>query len=125
MRLTTIGLAGIAASLLALPAFAHHTHAMFDFTRTVELNATVKDFKWTNPHSWLHVTAPNAQGQVVEFTIEMSSPSGLVQRGWTPTTVTPGDKIVLTIYPTKGGGNGGTLKEVKLADGKALGHEND
>jgi hypothetical protein len=120
----TLALAGVAA-LIAVPAFAHHTHAMFDFTRTVELNATVKDFKWTNPHSWLYVMAPDASGQVVQYTIEMSSPSGLVQRGWTPSTVSPGDKILLTIYPTKGGGNGGTLKDVKLADGTSLGHEND
>jgi hypothetical protein len=125
MRSRTLGLAVVSAALFAVPAFAHHTHAMFDFTQTVELNATVKDFKWTNPHSWLYVMAPNASGQVVQYTIEMSSPSGLVQRGWTPTTVSPGDKILITIYPTKSGGNGGTLKDVKLADGTALGHEND
>jgi hypothetical protein len=125
MRLRTVGLAGIAAASFALPAFAHHTHAMFDFTRTVDLQATVKDFKWTNPHSWLHIMAPNARGEIVEYTIEMSSVSRLVSRGWKPTTVSPGDKLMVTIYPTKDGGNGGTLKTATFADGTALGHEND
>jgi hypothetical protein len=123
MRSKALALAGAGFALFTIPAFAHHTHAMFDFTRTVELNGTVKDFKWTNPHSWLHVMAPNARGEMVEYTIEMSSPVSLVGRGWKPTTVVPGDKVLVTIYPTKNGGPGGTLKAAKLADGTALGQE--
>ena len=123
MRLTGFGFAGIATALFAVPAFAHHTHAMFDFTRTVELNATVKEFKWTNPHSWLHVMAPNAQGEMVEYAIEMSAPAALVSRGWRPTSVAPGDKVRAIIYPTKDGGSGGTLKTVTRPDGSSLGTE--
>jgi hypothetical protein len=55
----------------------------------------------------------------------MSSVSRLGSRGWKPTTVSPGDKLMVTIYPTKDGGNGGTLKTATFADGTALGHEND
>src|SRR5688572_12893518 len=66
MRLTGFGFAGIATALFAVPAFAHHTHAMFDFTRTVELKAKVNEFKWTNPHRWRHLMTPKAQGEMVE-----------------------------------------------------------
>jgi hypothetical protein len=123
MRPKAIAFSGFAIALFTVPAVAHHTHAMFDFTRTVELNGTVKDFKWTNPHSWLHVMAANPRGEMVEYTIEMSAPASLVSRGWKPTTVVPGDKVLITIYPTKNGGNGGTLKAAKLADGTALGQD--
>jgi hypothetical protein len=123
MNLRTFGLAGAALALFAVPALAHHTHAMFDFTRTVELDATVKEFKWTNPHSWLHVMAANARGEMVEYAIEMGAPSGLVGRGWRPTSVVPGDKVRAIIYPTKDGGPGGTLKTVTRPDGSSLGTE--
>jgi hypothetical protein len=123
MKLTIIGFASAAVILPALPAFAHHSHAMFDFTRTLELNATVTKFEWTNPHSWLHVMAANDKGESVAWAIEMGAPGGLVGRGWRPTSVVPGDKVIVNIYPTKDGSSGGTLRNIKLANGQALGTE--
>ena len=123
MKLTTLGLAVFAAALPALPVFAHHSHAMFDFTKTVELNATVTKFEWTNPHSWLHVLVASEKGEPLEYAIEMGAPSALVGRGWRPTTDVPGDKVIVNIYPTKDGSTGGTLRNIKLPDGKAFGTE--
>ena len=116
---------GFVASVVAAPALGHHTHAMFDFDRRLELEGTIKSFKWTNPHSWIHVTTTIARGEPMEYALELSSPARLVSRGWKPTTLAPGDKVSMRIHPTKGGGNGGTLISITLPDGRTLGHEND
>ena len=62
MKVRTLGLAGVTASLLAAPAFAHHSFAMFDATKDLTLQGTVKGFEWTNPHMWLYVIVPQASG---------------------------------------------------------------
>ena len=54
-------LAGIALSAAA-PAFAHHSFAMFDRAKVANMSGTVKEYEWTNPHVWIHVTVPDAQG---------------------------------------------------------------
>jgi hypothetical protein len=123
MNRSILALASAVALLSAAPSLAHHSHAMFDFTKTLELNATVTKFEWTNPHSWLHVLVVNEKGEPVEYAIEMGAPAALVGRGWRPTLVVPGDKVIVNIYPTKDGSSGGTLRNIKLPDGKAFGTE--
>ena len=108
-------------ALLAPPALAHHTHAMFDFDKRVERVGTVKAFKWTNPHSWLHVLAADEKGAMIEYTLELGAPAALVSRGWKPTTVATGDKVTVRFFPTRDGGPGGSLMTIVLPDGKTLG----
>ena len=40
---------------------AHHSYAMFDMSKTVTLQGTIRDFQWTNPHSWIWIDVPDAQ----------------------------------------------------------------
>ena len=125
MKRTFFVTTGIAAAMIAVPALAHHSHAMFDFTKKVALEGTVKEFKWTNPHSWLHVMAANERGEIVEFAFEMGAPTGLLSRGWRPNTVAPGDKVTVSFYPTKTGSPGGSLTGIKLPDGTIMGEQYD
>ena len=97
--------AGIAASLIAAPAFAHHSFAMFDASKTVTLNGTVKSFEWTNPHMWLTVMVPQASGQPIEYPLEMQ---GIM-------------KVTAVIHPLKDGTHGGQLLSVVLASGDKVG----
>ena len=113
--------AGIAMSLVAVPAFAHHSFAMFDATKTVTLNGTVKSFEWTNPHMWLTVTVPQASGQPIEYPLEMQGIAGAVKLGWKRDTARPGDKISVNIHPLRDGTHGGQLLSVVLANGEKLG----
>ncbi len=118
---TKIAFGLFAVIATASPALAHHSHVMFDFEKSVEIKGTVKTFKWTNPHSWLHVVAPNAKGQNVEHAIEMGSIAGLVGQGWKPKTVVPGDKVTISIHPMKDGSPGGEIRYIVLPNGNSLG----
>jgi hypothetical protein len=111
----------IGATLLcARPVFAHHSMAMFDRDKLVELDGTVKDFQWTNPHSWLDIVVPDEKGGEVVWGVELQSLNVLGHLGWKPSTLKPGDKIKVTVHPLKNGDPGGMLGEITLADGKVL-----
>lgn len=43
-------------------ATAHHSAAMFDHSKTLTLHGTVKNFQFTNPHSWLIVMVTGTDG---------------------------------------------------------------
>src|SRR5205085_10127571 len=112
MKFATLGLAGTAA-IFAFPAVAHHSFAMFDANRTVTLQGTIKEFEWTNPHSWILLNVTNAQGQPEQWTIEAGAPAGLVRPGWGPRTLAPGMRVGATIHPFKDGTHGGPVLAVE------------
>jgi Family of unknown function (DUF6152) len=124
MKFKSLGLAGIAVAMSAMPAFAHHSFAMFDAEKKVTLDGTVKEFQWTNPHSWILLTVSNAQGQPEQWAIEMGGPSGLARQGWVPKTLTPGMKAQAVIHPLRDGTPGGQFMAVTLPDGTQLGNPN-
>jgi len=115
------GAALIAAMIAAsASAVAHHSYSMFDMKTTRTLVGTVKQFEWTNPHSWLWVYVPNDQGEMEQWGIEGMSPNFLGRRGWSKNTLRPGDKITLEIHPLRNGEKGGTFLTVTLPDGKVM-----
>jgi Family of unknown function (DUF6152) len=125
MTSRSLGLAAIAVSaitLSALPAVAHHSFAMFDAEKTKTLEGTVKEFQWTNPHSWILLTVDNAQGQPEQWAIEMGGPGALARQGWVPKTLRPGMKVKTVIHPLRDGNNGGQFMAVTLPDGTLMGN---
>jgi Family of unknown function (DUF6152) len=124
MKLTALGFAGLAIALSAIPASAHHSFAMFDGTATTTLDGTVKEFQWTNPHSWLLLAVADADGQPVQWAIELGGPGGLARQGFAPTTLTPGMNVKVAIHPLKDGTHGGQFMALTFADGTQLGNPN-
>jgi Family of unknown function (DUF6152) len=122
MKFRTVGFAGIAALVSAMPAVAHHSFAMFDATKLVTLEGTVKQFQWTNPHAWIILLVADGEGQPVQWAIEMNGPTGLARDGWYPKTLTPGMKVKVVIHPLRDGNNGGQFLAVTLPDGTLLGN---
>ncbi len=120
-RLT--GAAMLAAAALCLPhapALAHHSFAVFDRDKMLTLNGTIKEFEWTNPHSWIQIEVPNDKGVVEEWGIECNSPNNLARQGWKSTSLKPGDKVSVVIHPMRTGEKGGSFVSVTLPDGKQL-----
>ncbi len=103
MKFKALGLAGIAIAMYSIPAFAHHSFAMFDADKKMTLEGTIKEFQWTNPHSWILINVPNAAGQPEQWAIELGAPGGLARQGWVPKTLTPGMKVTAVIHPLKDG----------------------
>ena len=107
-------------ALAAVPASAHHSYSMFDMAKTVELKATVTQFKWQNPHSFI-LADVEAPGGKERWAIEMTAPANLVQEGWKRTSLKAGDKVTIWVHPLRSGAKGGSYAGVRLADGKTLG----
>jgi hypothetical protein len=116
IRAATTVLLGVLLSA-TLPAVAHHSTAMFDFTKTVTLEGTIKDFQWTNPHTWTIVTVTGKPGVAGEYGLEGMSPNYLARNGWTKRTLKSGDKVKLAVHPLKDGRKGGFMVSVTMPDG--------
>src|ERR1700722_2759352 len=117
LRLTAA--AGIMISILTgvAPASAHHSFAMFGFSNTVTLTGTVKEFRWSNPHVILLVTAaPKAGEPEQDWTMELTSPGNLTRVGWSRHSLSPGDRIELSFNPLRDGKHGGAFDKATLLD---------
>ena len=114
--------AAIALSLAgaSAPALAHHSFAMFDFQASKSVTGTIEQFDWTNPHTFIWLQVPTANGGSERYGFEGMSPNYLGRRGWSKTTLNPGDKVTVTYHPLKDGTKGGTYQKVTLSDGKEL-----
>jgi translation initiation factor IF-1 len=97
-------------------AWVHHSGAMFDRTRVIEIKGVVKEFAWTNPHSSFKV---EVEDQL--WSIEMNGTSNLVHEGWKKTTIKPGDKVTVSVNPLRDGRPGGWFVGILLANGATLG----
>lgn len=81
------------ASLKSWHAFAHHSHANLDRNDIQQHSGIVSEYSWSMPHVYLKVRAPNAAGTVVEYSIELLHPPGMLERGWNQDSFKPGDAI--------------------------------
>lgn len=114
----TLTVALLAAS--ALPAFAHHSFAMFDMTKTINVQGKVKEVQWTNPHVWVALTVTE-NGKSIDLNFEAAAIPVLKNAGWTKDTVKAGDSITIIGHPYKDGRTGGSIDHVLLADGRKVG----
>lgn len=113
----------LAAGLMAAGAgvaAAHHSAAVFDASTQKVLTGTVKKFDYTNPHTWVWIDVPNDQGGVDTWGVEGMSPNYLNRRGWTRTTLKPGDKLTITVRPMKSGEKAGMWLSAKRPSGEVL-----
>jgi hypothetical protein len=126
MKLKIAGCAVIALAALAVPAQAHHSFAMFDQEKTISISGTVKEFEWSNPHAWIHITATDdATGRPVDWAFEMGSVGQIAAQGWKSDSIKPGDKITVTGHPLRDGSRGGQYRSVKFADGSTISQRPD
>ena len=117
-RLGLWGVAFVACGIAGV-SWSHHSNAMFDETKVVTLEGTVRDFQWTNPHTWIQLRVME-NGQEVEYSIEGRSPNALARIGWKRTTLQPDDKVRVTMNPLKSGERSGNVLTVVKADGTVI-----
>ncbi|HEV7631645.1 MAG TPA: DUF6152 family protein [Steroidobacteraceae bacterium] len=117
-------LCSVAAAVLAAsagPAAAHHSANMFDSQKEVVLEGTIKEFQWTNPHTWIQVLVADPKGAAVEWSIEGGSPNLVGRQGWKRNSFKAGDKVVMKVHPLRNGDAGGSFVSATFSDGRTLG----
>lgn len=121
-RLTTLALA--AASFCQVgPAAAHHSSAMFDGQKLIEVTGVVREFQYTNPHSWLLVDVTNEDGSVTTWGFEAEGPSTLMRAGIRMSTLPPGTEITIRGNPMKDGRPAAAWVDA-VVDGKKINPRN-
>lgn len=99
----TVLMASALAAAIAVPALAHHSGAMFDDKKEVTLTGVVKEFQYTNPHSWLLIDVKGQDGKVTTWGFEAEGPSTLLRAGIRRSDFAPGTPITITGHPMKDG----------------------
>ena len=99
----TVLIAGAIAAAVAVPVLAHHSGAMFDDKKEVTLSGVVKEFQYTNPHSWLLIDVKEKDGKVTTWGFEAEGPSTLLRAGIRRGDFAPGTPVTITGHPMKDG----------------------
>jgi len=105
MKLKSLILAPVAAFLLTGSAWAHHSHANYDTKEFTQLEGTVKELRWMNPHNWIYLEVVD-QGKPALWVLEGGSPAGVQRNGWTKEDVSPGAVLKVSCNPLKDGSRG-------------------
>jgi uncharacterized protein DUF6152 len=85
----------------AAVASAHHGLAQFDQTHKVTLKGTVTTFRFVNPHSIIEFDVKDEEGHAQGWQAELTSAVRL--KGWSATSLEPGDVVTVTGYRAKSG----------------------
>jgi len=104
--------------VVSLPLSAHHGAAEYDNAKTISLQGTVTALQYLNPHALILFTVKDDKGQTADWTAELQSPNLLSRRGWSRSTLKPGDQVVITGHPVKNGVKAMTGQKVVFTDGR-------
>src|SRR5687767_15456124 len=118
LRGATVGVALLVVA--ASSTWAHHSATMFEQTKTITVEGVVKEFQFTNPHSWLLVDVTDKNGKVTTWGFEAEGPSTLGRAGIRKSDLMPGTKLTITGHPMKDGRPAALWIDAVLASGKKL-----
>jgi len=107
------GLIGASLLLGASPATAHHSFALSDVNKSITLEGTVKQFDWTNPHSWIHLIVLGTNNQPEEWLVELPAAASLARDGWNKNYLKLGERMSVRINPLNSGMKGGSLQSFR------------
>jgi hypothetical protein len=125
MHVKSIALAAATAALLAIPAWAHHSHANYNTNEFTTVSGTITEVVWTNPHVWLYMEVANAQGRPQMWAMEGGSVTSLMRGGWQRNSLKPGDKVSVRCHRLRDGSEGCLLGFFTNINGTAMDKEFD
>ncbi len=102
------------------PAIAHHGGSAYDTAHPLTLTGTVKQFQFIQPHPLITLEAKDDQGNMVEWSVEMTAPNHLTHYGWTGKKLKPGDQITVVGSPSKNGLKVLNLRKISWATGEEI-----
>jgi hypothetical protein len=102
-------------------ADAHHSFAAdFDVTKPVRLTGRVAKIEWLNPHVHIYIEVTDRNTTPTTWSIELGSPNGLRQRGWTSKSLKIGDVITIDGVLAKDGSHLANATSIVLPSGVRL-----
>ncbi|MEP7313838.1 MAG: DUF6152 family protein [Pseudomonadota bacterium] len=114
-----LGATLILLSVITGVAYAHHSTANFDRTRLQTITGTVKYFGFTNPHSYIDMSAPNpVTGKTEDFKVFAAGRVLLVRYDWKVSDLKAGDIVKVSGYPDRKDPHFMYLAKVTFASGK-------
>ncbi len=108
----------LSSALCIGSAAAHHAGVMFDEESEVTLRGIVREFQFTNPHSWLLVDVTNDDGSMTTWGFEAEGPSIMMRRGIRPGDLAPGTRLTITGRPMRDGRPAAAWTHAVREDGK-------
>ena len=131
MKIVSVAVLATGLSLFAVGASAHHGAAAYDISKTTTITGTVTEFRFINPHVLIFIAVTDENGDVAQWSGELTSPNRLarMERGstvrWHRDILQPGDEITLSGNPARNGAPSLRLQTVIDANGITLiGEEN-
>jgi hypothetical protein len=111
-----VSVALLAAGICVDPAFAHHSFAMYDQTKTLVLTGVAHQFVAQANHAELHfyVIGPDGKlekdqnGQLVDWGVEMAGAAAVARQGITAESFAAGTIFTVHMNPLRSGGNFGS-----------------
>jgi hypothetical protein len=103
MRFISGCLAALVTVAAVLPIQAHHSQAMYDVKTWKTIEGTVKQMRWTFPHTWLYVDVKDAKGHVQTWGLEGGNPNSIQGTGVKKDDLKPGDKVSARCHPMVSG----------------------
>jgi hypothetical protein len=118
---TSLVLAGLL--LFASPAQSHHSNVAYEVNKVITVTGVVKEFRWSNPHTWLYLTVDDGKGAKVEWAAEGRAPGVLLRAGWTRSSLKGGETVTVDMSPAKNGTHTAIIARVTKADGTILSNQ--
>ncbi len=120
IKTLTVPLFVAAAFFGAVPAFSHHSNLAYEVTKVITITGVVKEFRWSNPHTWLTVVVTDEKGNKLEWSCEGRAPGVLLRAGWSKNVLKPGETVTVDMSPARDGSKTAIIARVTKADGTIL-----
>jgi uncharacterized protein DUF6152 len=102
MTMRRLFLLAIGVALIASTASAHHSFgATYETSKSIKLEGSIVQFVYRNPHSFVHVEAPDEHGASQRWAVEWGGTSQLAQAGVKRDSLKVGDKVVINGRPSR------------------------
>jgi hypothetical protein len=110
---------GTGLTLSTTRVLAHHSFAAeFDANQPITLTGTLTKMEWLNPHGWIYIDVPGADGKVENWAVEAGAPNALLRRGLRKTDFPIGAEVVVKGYRAKNGSPVASGRTVTFKDGR-------
>jgi hypothetical protein len=116
-----LALAALAAAVFGTgTAAGHHGAAEYHVDREIVVTGVVREWRWTNPHTWVIFDVRGADGRAERWSGEGPPLSWAAQRGWSAQTLRAGEQVSVVMYPGRSAARSGLVKRIRRASGEEL-----